>query len=227
METLKRKPRMTSPSSPMRPGCTEAQRLSVVRNGILRGKFGGDSVQVVGGLLGSDAWLDAADDCDGDRGAAMEVVRPFNLFLVDHGDPVVREGETFHAVKRGRCDADDRERMLVELNCGADDGWVCVKCVSPRGVTQNDVGRGVRTMLVCRVEEAACLWLHAEEIEVIASDFIAGDADLRVAPEEAGVGVSEIPAMPAKVELRRRRSSNAGNEDARRRLVIDCLWRNW
>jgi hypothetical protein len=173
---------MTSPSSP--------QRLPVVRLGIFLCELGGDGAEIFGGLLGRYAGLQSTDD--GDRGGCavvQEVVAP-ELLFVQHGDPVVGPDEALGAVKLRGSDANDGERMLVELDGGADDCRVGVKRAAPESIAQDQIRRGVGAVLVGGVEEAACLRFDAEEVEVVAGDFVAVDFDGCVMPEQCRAGVS-------------------------------------
>src|ERR1700721_719755 len=78
--------------------------------------------------------------------------------------------------------------MLVEVDGRADDAGVGMEGAAPQGVAEHYVGGRVGAVLVGLVEESARLGLHAEEVKIIAGDFIPGAADGGGAPVERGMG---------------------------------------
>ena len=58
-------------------------------------------------------------------------------------------------------DANDREWLLVQIDRFANDSPIAAKMRAPEGIAQNDVGRGIGTALVVRIEESAEFRLHA------------------------------------------------------------------
>src|SRR5579862_4601576 len=96
-----------------------------------------------------------------------EVVVSLDLLFVDHGNPEVGPEEELRAVESAGRHANDRERMLIEIDSYANDARIGIEVRPPEGVAQHDVWSGVGTLLVARVKEAAERGLHAKQIEVV------------------------------------------------------------
>src|ERR1700726_1894448 len=62
--------------------------------------------------------------------------------------------------------------MVVESHRRPDYSGIGVECASPKTVAQHHIGRGTWAMLVCRMKESPYLRLHAQKIEIVASDGI-------------------------------------------------------
>ena len=133
--------------------------------------------------------------------AASKKVVALDLLLIHYRHPEVRPDEEVDAVKVRRCDTDDREGMLVELDGGSQYTGVGMEAVAPESIAEHDVRCGIRPVLVALMEEAAELRSHAEHIEVVAGDFVIpsflsrpANADSgRIEPVRCHVAESRVP----------------------------------
>src|SRR6266404_9476876 len=73
-------------------------------------------------------------------------------------------------VRRGY--TDDREGMLVELNCTSHYATIILKTGVPIPIAEDDIGSTVGAMLIGGVEDAAKIRLNAQYVEVVAAHFI-------------------------------------------------------
>ena len=67
---------------------------------------------------------------------------------------------------------DDREGMLVELNCTSHYAAIILKTGVPIPIAEHDIWSTVGAMLIGGVEDAAKLRLNAQYVEVVAAHFI-------------------------------------------------------
>src|SRR6266436_508558 len=72
----------------------------------------------------------------------------------------------------GRGYTDDREGMLVELNCTSHYATIILKTGVPIPIAEHDIWSTVGTMLIGGVEDAAKIRLNAQYIEVVAAHLI-------------------------------------------------------
>ena len=127
-----------------------------------------DGVEVVRGLLWSDAGPDRSDDKQAMVEALDEEAVALDLFLIDDGDPELRPEEEFRAVEACGGDSNDGERMPVQVDCCPNDVGIGVEPCAPKMIAQDDIGCGVGTALIALVEEAAEGGLNSKKIEVVA-----------------------------------------------------------
>src|SRR5579871_5180257 len=140
--------------------------------GIVSGEIGADGIEIGDSLRRSDAGLQVPQDeiNPGDI-AGVQDIPAIDLLLVDHGKKDIGICEQESPVELRWSHADDRERMLVDLNDAAHDRAVVLKTGVPAGVADHKVGRAVGTALIGGVEKTAQEGLNAERVEVVASDF--------------------------------------------------------
>ena len=106
------------------------------------------------------------------RAARVQPTASIHLLLIHHRNPEVGIAEQQGAVESRRCNANDRERMLIHLHHAAENIAIVLEVVVPVGVGENEIGSAVRAMLVGLVKEATEVRLHPESIEVISGGLI-------------------------------------------------------
>src|SRR5258708_29360068 len=70
-----------------------------------------------------------------------------------------------------RCDAGHRERVHLQIDCGAHDVWICREVRLPRAITDNQSRRG-RGSVIALVERTARVCADAQCFEVISRDVL-------------------------------------------------------
>src|SRR5215469_11145012 len=94
---------------------------------------------------------------------------PMHLLLVDDRNEEIRRDEHQCPAKLRRRHANDRERMLVQLDDPAYYIAVILKAAVPVGKAEHQIRRAIRTALIRRAKKAAKIGMNLEHIEVVAS----------------------------------------------------------
>ena len=128
--------------------------------GKLNAELGGDGIKIGLNLRERDFGLQPADDLEPMPsparypGTEQWIGGQRNPDLIGLGD--LREA------KGGRCDADDGERLLVEIDGGTDDFWIAAEGAAPEIFAEHDDGSGTG-LAVFSVEDATHDGLHLKK----------------------------------------------------------------
>ena len=185
-------------------------------------------VQVLCSLLGCHAGFEPSEHRHRGSCPVRQVVPSFHRCLVDHGNPVVRPDELLGAVERCRSHANHGERCLVELHGGADHARVGLELAPPQSVAQDDIRRGVRTVLIHLVVQPAQLRPHSQQVEVICRDFDARYISHRALPGQSRAGVAVVASdssegSAALLEVTQRRVRGGQQPSLRPNLMADLV----
>ena len=105
--------------------------------------------------------------------AIVQDIDALNLFLLDHGRPEVGIEEDQGSAEVGRGDAEDGERVLVDLDDAANDVAIVLKMGVPVRPRDHQIRSAVRAVLIGDGEEAAEEGLNVHGLEVVSGDFVA------------------------------------------------------
>ena len=147
-------------------------RVQAIVGTILPRQFLRDGVEIIGGLLRSDARLQPSENQKIVREATREIIRGIAARAVDDRHPEGRPKKHLGSVKSWRRDSDHRERMFVHIDRSPNDAGIRIEMCPPKVIAQNDIGSGVRPMFVARMKEPALRRLHAQHVEEIAGNSV-------------------------------------------------------
>ena len=112
-------------------------------------------VQIGDSLSRSDARLQTSHyRTDPTVSAITQAAPALHLFLVNDRHKEIRRENQNTTAEPGRRHADDRKRMLVELDRAAHHVAVILKMAMPVGVGEHDIRSAVRSVLIGGVDDA-------------------------------------------------------------------------
>src|SRR5690242_18818709 len=82
--------------------------------------------------------------------------------LVHERDVEIGIHDQQRAAEFWRRDADDRERMFVELNSASYYGRIVVEAGMPIRVAEDSIGRAIHSVLIGAMKKAPAVWLQSE-----------------------------------------------------------------
>src|SRR5579864_1469572 len=126
-----------------------------------------DGTQIGAGLRGGDSRLQMSHHHEQGSmlSARVQIVGAIKLLLIHNRREKVGMEKHQSAVKLGWRHANDRERMLIQLNHTTDHPTVVVKTGMPKLIAEHDIRSAVCAMLVRRMEKAAKIGLDLQGIE--------------------------------------------------------------